>query len=707
MARRKKKHRFFWFVIKLQIFLMLLVVGAVGYYYYAGYATEVSALQRKAVGIVSDTNVKTFMPSQGNQVFDASGMLISERSSEKESNYVVYEDIPAKYMVAIISIEDKKFYHHNGVDFKSLLRAAKAMLENGKVTQGGSTITMQLAKLMFMEPGRTWQYKVEQMYIATELEKKYSKRDILEFYLNNIYFSNGYYGVDAACHGYFNCELNELSTSEIAFLLAIPNSPSYYDPLENYDHTMERRDRILTNMWEDGKLSDDEYYASLNERVTLRVAKKSANLQNNYVDTFAYHCATKALMENEGFVFRYYFDSEEEKQEYREIYDELYASCQKKLYTGGYSIYTSIDMRKQRQLQETIDEELSVFQETNDEGVYAMQSAAVTIDNETGYVVAIVGGREQNLGTYTLNRAYQSHRQPGSSIKPLLVYGPCLERGYTPDSIVVDQEIEEGPKNSGGYYAGEVPLWYALAKSMNTVAWQLYEELTPAVGLGYLKTMNFADIVDDDYVLATSLGGFTKGVSPLEMAAGYATIENDGCYRNPTCVVKIVDADNNIIYDQKPLEQIVYQVDASRMLVNCMERVMSEGTGRDAALEMMPCAGKTGTTNDQKDGWFVGFTKHYTTSVWVGYDMPREVPDLKGNTYPARIWRSYMEQIHVGKTPIAFQPYLPWIQPEAPEIPEVTEPVAGEEDTDWTEPDMPGAGDILEAPEAIQEVEQN
>ncbi len=657
MRKHRKKHRFFWFVIKLQIFLMILVVGAVGYFYFSGYEAQVSALKQQAVAIVSETNDKTFVPSQTSRVYDSKGMLISERNGEKESTYAPYEDIPAKFIVALISIEDKKFYQHNGVDVKSLLRAAKAMLENGKVTQGGSTITMQLAKIMFMEPGRTWQYKVEQIFIATELEKKYSKSDILEFYLNNIYFANGYYGIDAACHGYFNCELNELDASEIAFLMAIPNSPSYYDPLVNYDHTIERRNRILDNMREDGKLSEEEYQQALAEKVTLRVAKKTANQWNNYVDTYAYHCATKAMMENEGFVFRYYFSDEDEKNEYEMEYEEMYETCQKRLYTGGYHIYTSIDMRKQVQLQDAINVELSDFTSTNEEGVYEMQGAAVTVDNETGLVVAIVGGREQNFGMYTLNRAYQSHRQPGSSIKPLIVYTPALERGYTPDSVVTDQEIEDGPKNAGGSYAGDVALWYAVAKSMNTVAWQLYDELTPQVGLSYLKEMNFSEIVDNDYVLATSLGGFTRGVSPLEMAAGYATIQNDGCYRTPTCIMKIIDADNNVVYDRLPLDQVVYKENACRMMTSCLEQAMLMGTGQSAALSFMPCAGKTGTTNDQKDGWFVGYTRYYTTSVWVGYDMPREVPDLKGNTYPARIWNRYMEQVHIGKVPLGFLPY--------------------------------------------------
>ena len=656
-VKKRKKHRFFWFIVKLQIFLMILVVGAVAYYYLGGYAAEVKALKEEAVAIVAASDEKTFMPGQTSAVYDVNGELISERNGEKVAEYVQYEDIPAKFIVAIISIEDKKFYSHNGVDFRAVFRAAKALLENGKVTQGGSTITMQLGKLMFMEHGKSWQYKVQQMFIATELEKKYTKSQILEFYLNNIYFANGYYGIEAACHGYFDCELNELDMSQIAFLLSIPNSPSYYDPLVNYSNTMSRRNLILDNIYADGKMSEEEYLAAKREDVVLNLPQKGSTLWNNYVDTYVYHCATKAMMEKEGFEFRYYFDSEEQKQEYNEEYDELYAACQKKLYTGGYKIYTSIDMEKQKWLQSAVDNELAYFMEQNEEGVYAMQGAATCIDNETGYVVAIVGGRSQNFSGYTLNRAYQSHRQPGSAIKPLIVYTPCFERGYTPDSIVDDHELEDGPANSGGSYAGQVTVRTAVAKSLNTVAWQLYEELTPEVGLEYLKNMNFSAIVDEDYVLPTALGGFTNGVSTVEMAAAYATIENDGVYRNPTCILSIVDSYENTVYVSEQLSCVVYKETAARMMTDVLTSVMTEGTGRKLALENMPCAGKTGTTNDHKDGWFVGFTRYYTTSVWVGYDMPREVEKLMGNTYPEQIWQRYMEMIHQDLTPLDFLPY--------------------------------------------------
>ena len=290
----------------------------------------------------------------------------------------------------------------------------------------------------------------------------------MEFYLNNIYFANGYYGIGAACKGYFNCELKDLSLSQIAFLCAIPNRPSYYDPLVGMENTLARRDRILDNMYEDGKISADEYKAAKSEEIVLNVPKETQKKKDNSVNTYAYYCATRALMENEGFTFRYYFDSEEDEKAYDEEYDEMYAYCQKKLYTDGYKIYTSFDMKKQKKLQKAVDDTLESFTDKSEDGIYELQSAAVSIDNETGYVTAMVGGRSQD-GT-SLNRAYHSHRQPGSSIKPLVVYTPSFENGYTPDSMVNDHQFEGGPSNSGGMYYGNVKVSFAVAKSLNTVA---------------------------------------------------------------------------------------------------------------------------------------------------------------------------------------------------------------------------------------------
>lgn len=670
--KRRKKYYKFWAFVKIQAVLFLVVLCGCAYYFYGGYADEIKELKTEAERMVRTSTEETFRGNQTSVVYASDGSVISTLKSSRDSYYLELENIPGNAVAAIVSIEDKKFYHHDGVDYRAILRAVKAMIENGKVTQGGSTITMQLARNVFISQEKTWQRKVEEIFIAWNLEEKYTKNQIMEFYLNNIYFGNGYYGIQSASRGYFNKDVNDLSLSQIAFLCAIPNNPTLYDPLTNVENTLARRDRILANMQEDGKISAVEYANAIVEKIVLEQPEDVR--KNDYVETYIYYCATRVLMEQEGFSFCYQFASEEDEAAYDEAYDTLYTECQNRLYTGGYQIYTSIDLTMQEELQTSVDENLEDFTEQNEEGIYALQASAVCIDNSTGYVRAIVGGRSQDFAGYTLNRAYQSYRQPGSAIKPLLVYTPSFERNYTSESIVVDEPIEDGPRNSNGTYMGAVTVRTAVEQSINTIAWKLYEELTPEAGLSYLRKMNFARLDTEDYRLSSSLGGFTNGVSALEMAAGYATLANDGMYRTPTCIVKITDASGNDIYVSEQDGQMVYRQNAARMMTDVLTGVFTNGTARGLGIDNMPCAGKTGTTNDQKDGWFVGYTRYYTTSVWVGYDMPQKLDELMGNTYPGKIWQTFMEQAHEGLEPMNFLPYAQMSEDFRSETPEEAQP---------------------------------
>ncbi len=653
--KHKKKYRAFWILIRLQVLFLILVAAGLGWYFFGGYAQKVSALQQEAKKLVRESNEDTFRSVQTSLVYDANGTLVSTLKGEKDVYYLDYEDIPPYAAAAMVSIEDKKFYSHNGIDVKAIMRAAKAMLQNGKVTQGGSTITQQLARNIFLNHDVKWERKIEEMFIAVELEKVYSKNKIMEFYLNNVYFGNGYYGIQAASKGYFSKEVKDLDLSQIAFLCAIPNNPSLYDPVVRIKNTIKRRNRILNQMHEDGKISQDTCKKAKSQEIVLNPSQKT---KNDYVETYTYNCAIRALMAEDGFEFRTEFASEEEKNAYQEEYDLLYSECQKSLYSKGYRIYTSIDLNMQQMLQATVDSGLAEFTEQTEDGIFTLQGSAVCVDNHTGYVKAIVGGRNQNLPGYTLNRAYQSYRQPGSAIKPLIVYTPVLERNYTPDTVVSDVKTEDGPSNAGGSYEGNISMRYAVQKSKNTVAWSLLEELTPQVGLEYLKAMNFARLDEKDEQPASALGGFTNGVSAVEMASAYAALVNDGKFREPTCIMRITDAQDNVILETQNEEKEVYKVNASRMMTDMLVSVIQEGTGRGLALNSMPCAGKTGTTNDNKDGWFVGYTSYYTTSVWVGYDMPRELPGLSGSSYPGNIWRSFMDQLHQGLPPVDFLPYM-------------------------------------------------
>ncbi|MBQ8329977.1 MAG: transglycosylase domain-containing protein [Lachnospiraceae bacterium] len=669
MATRKpKKKKTNVFVIILKTLLLLVLVGilaVLAVFYFGGYYSRVKAMKDEADTFVSESTKDTFVPTQTGEIYDAEGNLISETHPEKDSNYLTSAQIPDLFRKAMISIEDKNFYKHGGVDYKAIVRAAKEFAVNRQITQGGSTITMQLARGIFLNNGRSWERKVEEIFIAWDLEKKYSKDQILEFYLNNVYFMNGYYGIASACEGYFNKTPDQLDLSQVAFLCAIPNSPTYYDPLTHPDHTIERRNLIIRNMLDDGVISQGEYDQAVSEEIVLDLSAQdeAKRNENTYVLTYTYKCATEALMqiEDPDFTFRYDFASDQERAAYDKIYNELYDSCLAKLFKGGYRVYTTFDLEKQQMLQDCVDEELADFEETADDGKYKMQGAAVCIDNSTGQVIAMVGGRSQETDSaLTLNRAFQSNRQPGSSIKPLVVYTPAFEKEYYPGTYVMDEEIEDGPKNSGGSYLGEIELSEAVQRSLNTVAWQVYENITPKYGLSKLKAMHFSTIVDSDNVLATSLGGFTYGVKPVEMASGYCTIYNDGKFRIPTCISRIDDYKGNTIYTYDGVSSKVYDINAAREMVSVLQGVMEEGWGTGRGLKLnnqMPCAGKTGTTDEAKDGWFCGFTHYYTTSVWVGCDTPESVRNLQGASWPGRIWKNYMNLIHENLEPVEFKDY--------------------------------------------------
>ena len=658
MAKKVKKQkrqknpveRAIGIVIKIIIALLLAIVVIGGVLIYMKYGKKLIAMESDAKKIVSKSTMETFRQNETSIIYDANGNIMSKLKGEKDVYYIKYSDIPQVAVSAITSIEDKNFFKHKGYDLKAIIRAGLAYIKNkGVITQGGSTITQQLARNIFLSFEESWQRKAREIFIAIELEKKYTKKEIMEFYLNNIYFANGYYGIQSAALGYFGKGVNSLSLSQITFLLSIPNSPTRYNPYENIEGTLARRDRILDQMVLDGKISEAEALKAKSEEIKLKAPKVE---KSSYALTFALDRAVKALMKSEGFNFRYSFNSDEDRKAYNENYSEVYSSCQTRLYSGGYRIYTSIDPEKQKLLQDTVDGGLSVSSEKSKSGIYSLQGAAVTIDNSSGRVVAIVGGRSQKLKGSTLNRAYQSFRQPGSTIKPLIVYTPAFEQGYTPESLVKDEKIEGGPVNADGVFSGNMTILDALAKSKNTVAWKLFTEISPAIGIGKLLDMGFSAIADTDYYPSAALGGFTKGVNAVEMASAYAAIENGGEFREPTCIMKMTDSSgNDIVADgfyQKGTSKYIYDENACKMMITCMEAVMTKGTGVGGKLATMPCAGKTGTTNDSKDLWFVGFTKYYTTSVWVGYDIPKSLAGLSYTATPLGIWKTYMDSINNG-----------------------------------------------------------
>ena len=645
--KKKKKRKKRKILLKVSIVFLLLVV--IGWF---TFGAKVMKLRSEAKELVAQSTEDTFKASQTSIVYDTNGKQLLKFKGEKDVYYLKYKELPVYVIAAVISVEDRNFYKHSGVDYKGITRAAvNYVIHKGVITQGGSTLTQQLAKTVFLNRQKTWKRKVKEIFMAVEMEKKYSKEQILEFYLNNVYYANGYYGIQAASQGYFRKDAKNLTMSEAAFLSAIPNNPTIYDPRTNKENTIKRRNKILKDMYEQDLIKKDQYEEAINEDINVKKAQKTKTEKKNYVETYVIHCATKEIMKQKGFEFKYDFNSTSEKEKYQEEYDKMYAECKRTLYSAGYHIYTSIDPDVQSQLQSSVNNALTGYTEKDKNGIYKAQASGTCIDNDTGKVVAIVGGREQKNIGYTLNRAYQSPRQPGSAIKPLLVFAPALEHGWSAGSTVNDSPMSTKDKhrvrNTNGSYAGQITLRRAVEKSSNVVTMRLYEQLSPKTCLKYLEQMNFKYLTNSDYkYYTTCIGGFTKGTTSEEMAAGYATLKNDGVYREPTCITKITTSDGDEVMSSSTKKRRVYSTSAAKQMTDVLKSVVTSGTGVGAKVPNVDTAGKTGTTSNNRDGWFCGYTPYYTTAIWVGRDDNKIMPALSGGSYPKSIWSNFMNAIH-------------------------------------------------------------
>lgn len=605
--------------------------------------------------IANASTYDDFKNNETSYIYDDAGNVLLKLKQDKDIQYVSYDDLPESVLNAFVAIEDKRFYQHHGVDWASTLKACYLLVQhNGEVTRGGSTITQQLARNVYLSFETSYERKGREIFLALALEKKYTKHEILEFYINNINFGNGYYGIGAASVGYFGKTVDELSVEEVAFLCAIPNNPSYYNPRKNFDNTISRRNIILKEMYSQGYLTEKEYLAACNSACHLI---EDTSVYNDYAASYALKCAVEEFMHLAGFEFRYDFTDSDDYQNYRELYEEAYDEAKLKLYTGGYKVYTSLNVDLQQSLQRIVDNDLSEFTNRNEDGSYVVQGAATVVDNETGLVVASIGGRSDETDSYlALNRAFQSYKQPGSTIKPLIVYTPALEAGYTADSIVDDSPIDGGPKNSGDNYLGSITLRTAVEKSKNVVAWRLFDELTPKVGLQYLQNMRFDKIVPDDFYLPAALGGLTYGVTTEQMAGGYSALDNEGLWTKPTCITSILNSAGEECYAGAVREQ-VYASDAARAITDILEGVHASGTATGIALDGdFEFACKTGTTNDNKAAWFCGYSPYYSIAVYVGADNNKvSIDGLWGGTYPAYVWRDLQNYLLNGK---AIKPLL-------------------------------------------------
>ena len=465
----------------------------------------------------------------------------------------------------------------------------------------------------FLSQEQTLKRKIQEAMLALEIEHKYSKKEILEMYMNQIYFGQGAYGIQTAAKTYFNKDVNELTLTQCAILAGLPKSPNYYSPFNNLNEAKKRKNVVLDQMVKYGYVSAAEAEDAKNQDLGLSKShqSKEADEYASFIDYVSQQVAKK------------YGDDA--------------------LYKEGLKIYTTMDVDKQHAAVRAMRNLPNNY--TDENGLTQPQAAIVSIDPKTGHILAMVGGRGQD----SFNRASMAVRQPGSAFKPF-VYLTALQHDMTPDTTMDDQPVTYGgwsPKNAGGSYSGTMTLSDALAHSVNTIAVQLADKVGTKNIIANAKKMGITTLDAKDDNLAMALGGLTKGVTPLEMASAYGTFANKGVHVKPTAIVKILDRNGNVLEDASTLEKeetktrVMSEREAYEM-TTMLEGVIDHGTGRGAAIGR-PAAGKTGTTDDNKDAWFVGYTPDIVTAVWIGDDTgSHSLGEVYGGTIPAEIWKDYM-----------------------------------------------------------------
>lgn len=601
-------------------------------------------------------------------LYDRYGNEITTLASMEYRDWATRDEIPDMLKNAFISVEDVRFYKHQGVDFKRLLSAALEILGNQN-SSGGSTITQQLIKNKILGSQRTYKRKVQEAYLALELEKIVDKDDILEAYLNDIYLGGSNYGVKAAAKDYFGKELSELTIRECALLAGLTQSPYYYNPRQNmyyrekdsYERTRNRTNTVLERMYENGAITLEQYQSAMAEEETILEVSQNARMYEMayFVEYTIYDVITRWMAQ----------DGVEDTSANRTLYEN-------RLRTGGYKIYTTVDPDIQNLVQSTLtnwdgypelaDSSASVITEEISDTVTIQtiepQAAAVVMDQHTGELIAIVGGRTEPQIRKGLNRAYQSYTEVGSAIKPLAVYGPALDTGLSPASIVVNAEgAIEGWDTEKGYpsgglsskYYGFVTLRTGLKQSLNVVAARLLmERVGIETSAEYMTRLGIpASQLNLD---GSGLALGTSGITPIQMCAAYAAIANNGYYLTPLSFTRVVDENGNVILDADIIRggsvKVYEQSSTAYQLVDLMKDAVSGGTGKEARISGYEVAGKTGTNSHYSSVYFAGITCKYTSVVFIGHDQPAN--KLKygstGGDYAASLWQAYMSQLMEG-----------------------------------------------------------
>lgn len=652
---------YLWHVLKWVVLTGVILTAVVSVVLFIRYGDDYRSFAQEADEIVADSKAEDFRMDEITYIYGADGSQIAELSSGNgKSSYLKYEEIPKSAVNAFIAIEDRSYWRNIGIDVKGIIRVALDFVASkGDNMAGASTITQQLSRTIYLTRERSIIRKIKEMMVAIRLTRKYSKEEIIEFYINTACFSNGIYGLEAASKAYFGKSASELSLSQIAYLCAIPNRPEYFNPYRHPKRALERRDKILKDMRDEGYISNSSYQEACREKIKI---EKQESVFNNYETTYAVYCATEYLMKLHDFEFRYEFSSDEDYKQYQEEYEAAYNLEKTNLYANGYTVTTSLRKDAQNAMQQALDNNLAFATQTDPEtDVYELQGAVTAIDNTTGKTIAVVGGRSQeNLNNvYSLNRAYQSYRQPGSTFKPLAVYTPALMYGYTPDSTVYDIDVKTAQQpgvDISSLRGNAMTLRSAVEQSKNGVAYSVFYDIKPSYGLEFVTKMKFDRIVPQDQTLSAALGGLTYGTTTVQMASGYCTLANQGQYRNPSCLVSLKDKEGREIYKEEKQIRVYNERSCSEML-DILKGVLTNGTAKSmgwSQVSDMPAAGKTGTTNGSKDGWFCGVTPYYTVAVWIGYDTPKTLDNLYGGTYPASVWKDVMLYLTNGLAAVDF-----------------------------------------------------
>lgn len=621
----KRNNRFKKFII-FAIILILIVI--IGYLIFKAYTFK--------------TLAKEMFNNTTSAVFDNNKNVIAEIGTERNRDNVNLSDIPDNLKNAYISIEDQRFYKHHGVDIKRTGAAIFSyVIRRGSSSFGGSTITQQLVKNLTGDDSNTISRKVKEWFYACVLDGCFSKDDILEAYLNIIYTGPNIYGVKEAAHYYFNRDIKDLSLAESAFLSGINNSPNSYNPFSDTDKSEKinkRTKTVLNKMLELGYISKDEHSDAILELDNgLKFSKGTISGNSNI---YSYH--TDALI-NE--IVSDFSNKKHISQDFATNY----------FYLSGSSIYSTQNSSVQKAVETECKNKKYVLKSSNGEDT--AQAAMVIMDQSTGYVVACTGGLGEKTKSRGFNRATQMKRQTGSSMKPIAVLAPAINKKIVTNvTVFADEPTTFTDYNGEAYspidydnYKGSITLRQAVESSQNIPFVKLMEQLTPQVSIKYLKKMGITSLNDKDVNLALSLGGLDQGISPLEFAGAYSSIANDGVYIEPTFYTKIDSHSNETIIVSKQKKRRVISKDAAFILKQLLTEPVtgSSGTATYCSISGMDVAAKTGTTNDNYDRWLCGFTPYYTAVCWYGFDMNESI-NFNGKNPAGLIWSNVMKNIHSG-----------------------------------------------------------